>query len=141
VPSPPARRAALDVLRRLSGGRVTLADALAAPAVDRLDERERAFVHELVLGSLRRRGWLDHVLAGLSSRPLEDVDPGVLDALRLGAYQLLYLRVPPHAAVSESVELARGVEPRAAGFANAVLRRLLRDQPPPEPDPHADPLG
>ena len=141
MPAPPARRAALDVLRRLSGGRVTLADALAAPTVDRLDERERAFVHELVLGSLRRRGWLDHVLAGLSSRPLEDVDPGVLDALRLGAYQLLYLRVPPHAAVSESVELARAVEPRAAGFANAVLRRLLRDQPPPEPDPHADPLG
>jgi 16S rRNA (cytosine967-C5)-methyltransferase len=131
-----AREVAHRVLRRVAG-RDTLADALAAPDAERLDERERAFLHELVLGTLRRRGWLDHVLARLASRPLEQVTPGVLDALRLGAYQLLFTRVAPHAAVSESVELARRVEPRSAGFANAVLRRLERDGPPPEPDADA----
>jgi 16S rRNA (cytosine967-C5)-methyltransferase len=137
----PAREVALDVLGRVAARRATLADALAAAAAERLDERDRGFLHELVLGTLRRRGWLDHVLAGLSSRPLDRVSPGVLDALRLGAYQLLFLRVPPHAALSESVDLARGVEARSAGFANAVLRRLQREGPPPEPDPVADPLA
>jgi 16S rRNA (cytosine967-C5)-methyltransferase len=135
-----AREVAHRVLGRVARGE-TLADALAAPAAERLDERERGFLHELVHGTLRRRGWLDHVLAGLASRPLDHVTPGVLDALRLGAYQLLFTRVPPHAAVSETVELARRVEPRSAGFANAVLRRLQREGPPPEPDPAADPLA
>jgi len=136
-----AREVALDVLGRVAARRTTLAEALAAPAAERLDERERGFLHELVLGTLRRRGWLDHVLARLSSRPLDRLTPGVLDALRLGAYQLLFLRVPPHAALSESVELARRVEPRSAGFANAVLRRLQREGPPSQPDPAADPTA
>src|SRR3970282_2725584 len=60
------------------------------------------------------------------------------DALRLGAYQLLFLRVPAHAAVAETVSLVRERSPRAAGLANAVLRRLQREGPPPEPDPVAD---
>jgi 16S rRNA (cytosine967-C5)-methyltransferase len=88
---------------------------------------------------LRRRGWLDHVLVRLVERPLDRVAPAVRDVLRMGAYQLLFLRVAQHAAVSESVDLARSVEPRAGGFTNAVLRRLQRDGPPPEPDPAADP--
>ena len=136
-----ARAVALETLGRTRAGRVTVADALAAPGAEALDERDRAFLQELVLGTLRRRGWLDHVLSGLSSRPIESLTPGVLDALRLGAYQLLYLRVASHAAVSESVELARASEPRSAGFANAVLRRLQREGPPAAPDPIADPLG
>ena len=85
-------------------------------------------------------GWIT-CFAASSSRPIDRLTPGVLDALRLGAYQLLYLRVAEHAAVSESVELARAAEPRSAGFANAVLRRLQREGPPPAPDPIADPLG
>jgi 16S rRNA (cytosine967-C5)-methyltransferase len=136
-----ARSVALEILGRLRGGGVTVADALASPGAEALDERDRGFLHELVLGTLRRRGWLDHALGGLSSRPIDRLTPGVLDALRLGAYQLLYLRVAEHAAVSESVELARGAEPRSAGFANAVLRRLQREGPSPAPDPIADPLG
>ncbi|HYN03322.1 MAG TPA: transcription antitermination factor NusB, partial [Vicinamibacteria bacterium] len=118
-----ARAVALEILGRLRAGHVTVADALAGPGAEALDERDRGFLHELVLGTLRRRGWLDHALAALSSRPIDRLTPGVLDALRLGAYQLLYLRVAEHAAVSESVELARAAEPRSAGFANAVLRR------------------
>jgi 16S rRNA (cytosine967-C5)-methyltransferase len=126
------------VLARVSRRGGTLAQALAVPAVEALDERERALLHELVLGTLRRRGWLDHVLGRLVHQPLERVVPGVLDALRLGAYQLLFTRVPSHAALSESVDLARAVEPRAAGFANAVLRRLQREGAPPEPDANLD---
>jgi 16S rRNA (cytosine967-C5)-methyltransferase len=137
----PARALALRTLRRVGDGTVTLADALAAPDIEALDPRERALLHELVLGTLRRRGAIDHALEPLSSRPLGRLSPGVLDALRLGAYQLIFLRVAPHAAVSESVELARSVEPRSAGFANAVLRRLQREGPPAEPEPTADPLG
>ncbi len=139
----PARRLAASVLARVAAGQGTLADALAAKEIDQLDPRERAFLHELVLGTLRRRGWLDHVLAGLASRPLGRATPRVRDALRLGAYQLLYLRVPAHAAVSESVALARAAEPRggATGFVNAVLRRLQREGPPSEPSAGDDPLG
>lgn len=129
------------MLAQVSRRAGTLAQALAAPAVEALDERERALLHELVLGTLRRRGWLDHVLGRFVHQPLERVVPGVLDALRLGAYQLLFTRVASHAALSESVDLARGVEPRAAGFANAVLRRLQREGAPPAPDPAADPLA
>lgn len=134
-----ARVLALETLRGLS--RVTLAELLARPAAETLDERERGFLHELVLGTLRHRGWLDHVLGRISTLPLRRLTPGVLDALRLGAYQLLYLRVPAHAAVFETVELARRVEPRSGGFANAVLRRLQREGPPAEPDATTDPLG
>ena len=137
----PARRAALKALREVSRGGGTLADALAAHALEALDERDRAFVHELVLGVLRRRGWLDHVLVGLVERPLDRVAPAVRDVLRMGAYQLLFLRVADHAAVSESVDLARAAEPRAAGFVNAVLRRLQRDGAPDEPDASRDARG
>jgi 16S rRNA (cytosine967-C5)-methyltransferase len=142
VPTP-ARRLAASVLARVATRRTTLADALATPEIDALDRRERAFLHELVLGTLRRRGWIDHVLAGLAERPLEQAPPRVRNALRLGAYQLLYLRVPAHAVLSESVALARAGSPArpAAGFVNAVLRRLQREGPPAEPDARADPLG
>ena len=137
-----ARPLALSVLTALRRGRGTLGDALAVDEIEGLDARERAFLHELVLGTLRRRGWLDHVVGELSTRPGSRTKPVVRDVLRLGAYQLLFLRVPAHAAVSESVALARAADPRggAAGFVNAVLRRLQREGPPPEPDPAGDPV-
>jgi 16S rRNA (cytosine967-C5)-methyltransferase len=141
VPSP-ARRHALAVLNQLETRGGTLADTLAREeSAEGLDTRERAFLHELVLGSLRRRGWLDHVLGGLSARPLGRTSPTIRNVLRLGAHQLLFLRVPPHAAVSEAVALARREDSRAAGFVNAVLRRLQREGAPAEPDPAADPLA
>ncbi len=135
-----ARRAALAVLRGIERGR-PLGPRLERAAAGLEDPRDRALAHEIVLGTLRRRGWLDHVLGALSSRPLDALDQGVREALRIGAYQLLYLRLPPHAAVSESVELAGEHEPRAKGFVNAILRRLGREGPPAEPDARRDPLA
>jgi 16S rRNA (cytosine967-C5)-methyltransferase len=135
----PARRLAFQILGDVERGGPTLGDRLAAPEVDALDTRERAFLHELVLGTLRRRGQVDHALQAHVDRPFARLQPPVLTALRLGAYQVLRTRVPAHAAVTESVELARTAAPRAAGFVNAVLRTLGREGPPAEPDAAADP--
>jgi 16S rRNA (cytosine967-C5)-methyltransferase len=130
---------ALRVLREL--GRTTLGERLALPDVESLETRDRAFLHQLVLGTLRQRGWLDHALSGCLEQPLSKLDGGVLDILRLGAHQILSLRVPDRAAVSESVELAAAEWPRAKGLVNAVLRRLARQGAPPEPDPAKDALA
>lgn len=137
----PARRLALEILVSLEQVRRPLADLLAAPAAESLPARERAFLHQLVLGSLRARGRLDHALAPLLARPLEATDPIVRAALRLGAHQILDLRVPERAAVHESVALVRERRPRSAGFVNAVLRRLARDGARPLPDPEREPLA
>ena len=91
----------------------------------RLSTRDAGFATELFYGTLRARGRLDAVLAACVDRPLEEVDPALLDVLRLGAHQLLDLSVAPHAATSETVALARSrVGAGAASFANAVLRRV-----------------
>ena len=138
MPSP-ARRLAFAILQETEAGGPTLDDLLARPDAEALDPRERAFLNELLLGTLRKRGAIDHALAVLSDRPLAGLSPDVRAALRLGAHQLLHLRVPRHAAVSESVELVRIGRPRAAGYVNAVLRRLARDGAPAELDPAAEP--
>ncbi len=135
----PARRIAFTILQELEGRGPTLDDRLAQPDAEALDPRERAFLHELLLGSLRRRGAIDHALGALSDRPLERLSPDVRAALRLGAHQVLHLRVPPHAAVSESVALVGTGRTRASGFVNAILRRLVRDGRPREVDPVLEP--
>jgi 16S rRNA (cytosine967-C5)-methyltransferase len=90
-----------------------------------LDTRDAAFATQLAYGTLRAAGTLDAVLAGLVSRPLSDLDPRVLDLLRLGAYQLVDLRVPSHAAVDTTVDLTRAiVGTGASGLVNAVLRKV-----------------
>lgn len=137
----PARRLAFRILGEMERGGPLLGDRLADADVLALDPRERSFVHELVLGTLRARGFVDHALAAHLDRPLAKLQAPVLSALRLGAYQILRLRVPDRAAVSESVELARAAVPRAAGFVNAVLRALARAGAPPVPDPARDPVG
>jgi 16S rRNA (cytosine967-C5)-methyltransferase len=136
-----ARGHALRILVALDRGGPTLADLLADDPVLSLSARDRAFLHELLLGTLRHRGALDHALRPLLDRPIERLDPGPLAALRLGAYQLLHMRVPQRAAVMESVDLARASAPRSAGFVNAVLRRLAREGPPAPPDETADPAA
>lgn len=86
--------------------------------------RDAAFATELTYGTLRQTGTLDAIVAAAADRPMERIDPPVRDALRLGAYQLLHLRVGAHAAVATTVDLVRSLVPGAAGFANAVLRRV-----------------
>lgn len=94
----------------------------------RFDRRDRDLATELVYGALRRRGTLDHLLARVSSLPLRKIQPRVLEILRIGAYQLLFLdKVPASAAVNEAVAMAKRVTtPSGAGFVNACLRALAR---------------
>jgi 16S rRNA (cytosine967-C5)-methyltransferase len=93
------------------------------------DARDAALATELVYGTLRRQGTYDAVIAACTDRPLREIDPPVLDVLALGAHQLLGTRIPTHAAVSASVELARVVlGDGRAKFVNAVLRRISRDE-------------
>ncbi len=122
----PARQVAYDALRAVDA-RDAYAN-LVLPALlreRRLVPRDAAFATELTYGTLRFRGTYDAVLQAGVDRPLEAVDAAVLDVLRLGAHQLLRTRVPAHAAVSATVELARVVvgEGRSR-FVNAVLRRV-----------------
>jgi 16S rRNA (cytosine967-C5)-methyltransferase len=101
--------------------------ALHAESKD-LDPRERAFAMALAYGTVQRVATLDHVLAQLSSRPPQRLDAPVLAALRLGLMQLLFLHgTAEHAAVHESVELAKRSSPAGAGLVNAVLRRATRE--------------
>jgi 16S rRNA (cytosine967-C5)-methyltransferase len=137
----PARRLAFRILLETERDRATLAELLATDEVEALDARERGFLHELLLGTLRLRGQLDHAIAPQLDRELERLDRDVLAALRLGAHQILNLRVPDRAAVSESVDLVREANPKAAGFTNAVLRRLAREGAPAFPDVTKDPLA
>lgn len=109
-----------------------------------LSAPDRAFATELVYGTLRWRGRLDHLLGRCLDRDLDKLEPLVATALRLGAYQIVVeTDVPTSAAVDESVRCLRaaGAE-RATGLANAVLRRLAADhQTIPEPSLEDDPLG
>ncbi|MFT2016030.1 RsmB/NOP family class I SAM-dependent RNA methyltransferase [Streptomyces sp. 796.1] len=92
------------------------------------DARDAALATELVYGTLRWQGTYDEIIADCVDRPLREVDPPVLDVLSLGAHQLLGTRIPTHAAVSASVELARVVlGDGRAKFVNAVLRKIAAD--------------
>lgn len=137
----PARRAAFEVLRR-----VEEEGAFAAPLLANLPEslstEDRGLAYELTLGVLRRQLWLDRVVEHFSERKVGKLDAPVRLALRMGLFQLRFLsRVPAHAAVNESVQLAHAKGFRsAASFINAVLRRATRE---PDFDPAAaveDPL-
>ncbi|WP_244791852.1 transcription antitermination factor NusB [Streptomyces sp. BJ20] len=95
---------------------------------EKFDARDAALATELVYGTLRRQGAYDAVIAACVDRPLREVDPPVLDVLSLGAHQLLGTRIPTHAAVSATVELARVVlGDGRAKFVNAVLRKIAQD--------------
>src|SRR3954452_19338219 len=123
-----ARDVAFTVVRRVSDGayadRAFRAEARRAG----LDAVDRAFAQQLAYGTVQRRLTLDHVIAKLSDRPLAKLDPPLLDALRIGVYQLLFMdSVPDHAAGAETVELAKAAKGAGFKFANAVLRRATRE--------------
>jgi 16S rRNA C967 or C1407 C5-methylase (RsmB/RsmF family) len=125
-----ARAEALRILLRVGEGGAWASRLLESLDEQKLDPRDLALVHEIVLGVLRWRGFLDRRLRALCSRPIDRLDPPVREALRMAAYQVIFLdRVPSHAAVNESVSLVRrGVGRSAAGFVNAVLRRLAKEK-------------
>ncbi|WP_432524698.1 RsmB/NOP family class I SAM-dependent RNA methyltransferase [Kineococcus sp. SYSU DK006] len=122
-----ARRVVYEVLRA-----VDAEDAYANLVLPKLlrerrvGGRDAAFATELAYGVLRGRGTYDALLATVVDRPFEELDPGVLDVLRMGAHQLLAMRVPDHAAVATSVALARNVLGGGpSGLVNAVLRKAV----------------
>ena len=125
----PARLAAWRALVRLEESRATLDDDRASlPELDGLDERDRRLATELITGTVKRRLSLDAMLALVSTPPLDRLDPGVLEALRLSAFQLLFLdRVPAHAAVDDGVALVARGGRRTQGYVNAVLRAVAKD--------------
>lgn len=126
MPVSPARLAAFSILLRVQREESYANELLHSSLTDSLQENDLRLATELVFGTLRQQRLLDHVLASCSAKALTKLDAEVLAALRLGAYQLLFLhRVPGRAAIYESVELVKAARLRsAAGFTNAVLRKL-----------------
>jgi 16S rRNA (cytosine967-C5)-methyltransferase len=140
------RKTALEVLNTLSGGKKTLDNILSEfPQDDRfLSRRDRALFTAIVYGVLRWRSRLDHIITHFSNTPIQKIEPGVLNILRLGLFQIIYLdRIPDSAAVNTSVEITKQVgASRAAGFINALLRKSAANYssvhfPVFEPDPVA----
>ena len=124
----PARLAAFEILLRVEEAGA-YASVLLATKAGQLKPNDRAFAHELVMGVLRRQLWLDHLIAHYANRDPRRLDGAVRVALRIGLYQLRFMsRVPPSAAVNESVNLVRRARLRSAeSFVNAVLRRATRE--------------
>lgn len=122
----PARLVAFEVLRAVASEDAYANLVLPARIREhRLDRRDAGFATELSYGALRGQGTYDAILARCVDRPLEQLDPAILDALRIGAHQLLSMRVPAHAALDQTVGLARaviGAGPSA--LINAVLRKV-----------------
>ena len=125
---PAARSLAFDTLLRVEQSGA-YASILLNRAEGRLDDsRDAGLLHELVLGTLRRQLSLDEAIAQVSHRPPSEMDLQVRIAMRLGAYELLFLdRIPDFAAVDSSVELIKQKSgPKATGFVNGTLRNLAR---------------
>ena len=147
-PLDPARRAAFDVLRAVDERDSYANLALPALLAEReITGRDAAFATELTYGTCRVRGLLDAIIGAAAQRPAQQIDPVLLELLRLGSYQLLYTRVEPHAAVSTTVEQA-GIEfdSARAGFVNGVLRTISSRDAQSwtaqlAPDVAADPIG
>jgi 16S rRNA (cytosine967-C5)-methyltransferase len=123
----PARQAAFSALLAIDRGAWS-AEALGAKSAH-LDSRDAGLASDIVFGTLRHRGEIDAVIGKYSKRPVDRLDPAVRIALEMALYQLRFLdRVPGHAAVNDSVELARRAgKASAAAFVNAVLRRAIRE--------------
>ena len=93
-----------------------------------MSDLDRRFFTELVYGVVRRKNYLDAIIVHFAKRPLNKLSSLVVEILRLGIYQILYMdKVPESAAVNESVKLAKKLTRGLSGFVNAILRNLLRD--------------
>jgi 16S rRNA (cytosine967-C5)-methyltransferase len=133
MPVSPARAAAFDILLRIEREDAYASELLHSTWAEKLSPEDHRLTTEIVMGTLRWRSRIDDHIAHLSSQ--KKLDPEVLTALRVGAYQILFLdRIPARAAVNESVELVKRARKRsAAPFVNAVLRKI-RPGVPPEPE-------
>ena len=125
-----ARKTALEVLNKLHRDKKPL-DAILSevPGNEKFgSRRDRALFTAMVYGVLRWRGRLDHIIDYFSNTPIHKIDPAVLNILRLGLFQIMYLdRIPDSAAVNTAVELTKQSESsRVAGFVNALLRKAAR---------------
>jgi 16S rRNA (cytosine967-C5)-methyltransferase len=123
-----ARLLAFDLLTEVNRNEgysnLLLPQALNA---SKLDERDRALVTELLYGTIRMQGKHDWVLSQISDRPWSEVDPGIIDICRLGVHQIQEMRIPDHAAVAATVEVARKrIGESKASFVNALLRSVTR---------------
>lgn len=124
-----SRQIAFQAALAAAGGNIAIEDALdAACASRRVVGRDRRLAEEIAYGAVRHRASIDAILAGVSSRPLSEVHPTVLFALRGAVYQAFFLtRVPSHAVVNDAVQLVRcEVGEKPVSFTNAVLRHALR---------------
>ena len=111
-----------EVLRNGAYSNLLLPQRLTNSA---LDQRDKAFTTELLYGSIRQIGRNDFIASKYSDRPWAEVDFGIVDVIRLGSYQLFDMRVPTHAAVDATVNLARKVLGESkASFVNAMMRKL-----------------
>jgi 16S rRNA (cytosine967-C5)-methyltransferase len=130
-PVTPARAAAFAILERVENSSAHSDDLLHGPWMSALSQADRNLATALVLGVLRWQIALDARMRPLLQRPDQALASPIATALRLGAFQLLHMdRIPAHAALSESVELARAAgHGHAAGMVNAILRKLQRQQP------------
>ncbi|MCX6442617.1 MAG: hypothetical protein NTW43_00320 [Actinobacteria bacterium] len=123
-----ARLLAFDLLTEVNRNQgysnLLLPQALNA---SKLDDRDRSLVTELVYGTIRMQGKHDWVLSQISDRPWIEVDPGIVDICRLGVHQIHEMRIPDHAAVAATVEVARKrIGESKASFVNALLRSVTR---------------
>ncbi|MES2169825.1 MAG: transcription antitermination factor NusB [Actinomycetota bacterium] len=127
----PARRVAFEVITAVRTDDA-YANLLLPVKIERsrLNPQDAALATELTYGTLRQQGYYDAVISLAAQRPISEIDEGILDVLRLGTHQLLSMRVAQHAAVDESVDLAKEVGSRSAtGFVNGVLRTITRSDP------------
>jgi 16S rRNA (cytosine967-C5)-methyltransferase len=124
-----ARAAAFEILLRVELDQSYASELLHSTRMAKLSPSDHGLATELVMGVLRWRSWLDQRLVRASLQKLDRLDPEVLAALRLGMYQLQFLsRIPPRAAIFESVEFVKSARKRsAAPFMNAVLRKVAAE--------------
>ena len=126
----PARAAALDLAAQCRRKHARMRDFLrTSHKMDVLGEKDRALATRLLLGSVSAVGELDRVLASYLPKR-RHLEPKLRDALRLAAFEILYLHTPKHVAVSQGVEMARRASAQATGLANAILRRIAADVSP-----------
>ena len=125
------RRTALKILQKAENGEylnLAFRDGILST---NLSASDTAFLKELVFGVFRNKILLDVIIRKNSSIRLKKIDPEILNILRMGTYQILFMdKVPDHAAVSESVNLAKKCSsPKTVAFVNAVLRQIIRTIP------------